>query len=58
MNKRGWVVVLTKKLPVAYFRSDFFPRQVAYKKDAEEYVREVKAKGGDAKIVSAREYQT
>lgn len=45
-----WEVRLLKVPTQNVFRSDFFPRKVAYKKDALELVKEVKEKGGEAAI--------
>lgn len=48
-----WVVVLDKEPRLNDFRSDFFPRKVRYKKDAERLVDEVKRKGGEAHVERA-----
>lgn len=53
-NKKGWMVLLTKKPVLDTYRSGYFPRQFYYKKDAEAGVQEVRKLGGDAKIVSAK----
>lgn len=47
-----WLVILTKKPIVNDYRSDYFPRKFYYKHDAVKLVEEVKAKGGDAEVVS------
>jgi hypothetical protein len=43
-----WIVRLIKTPKVNDFRSDYFPRKLHYKRDAEELVREVEQKGGAA----------
>ena len=48
--KTVWIVRLIKYPPQGDFRSGFFPRKCAYKRDAEELAREVKAKGGEAVV--------
>jgi hypothetical protein len=48
-----WVVKLLKTPTVNDFRSDYFPRKFAYKKDAAELVKEVEQKGGKAVVEKA-----
>ena len=49
--KATWIVVLVEKPPMHYvYRDGFFPRKFAYKRDAEELVKEVARKGGEAKL--------
>ena len=48
-----WVVTLVKPPRINDFRDDFFPRHYAYKRDGEALVKEVAAKGGEAKIEKA-----
>lgn len=48
MAKAKWTVRLLKKPKVNDFRSDYFPRSFALKRDAMELVREVEGKGGEA----------
>lgn len=47
-----WIVTLTKEVPLVNndFRADFFPRKYRFKFDALKLVKEVRAKGGDAKM--------
>lgn len=49
-----YIVELTKEPVVNVFREGFFPRKIRYKLDAERLVKEVQAKGGDAKIVRVK----
>lgn len=43
-----WHVVLTKTPTQNDFRSNYFPRNIAYKKDANKLIEEVVRKGGTA----------
>ncbi len=49
-----WLVELTKEPAQHIWRSGFFPRKIKYKLDAERLVKEVQAKGGDAKITKEK----
>lgn len=46
-----WIVRLIRAPKINDFRSDFFPRRFAYKKDAEELRKEVAGKGGEAVVL-------
>ena len=46
-----WLVKLVKTPVLNDFRSDFFPRGFAYKKDALELKKEVEKKGGEAQVI-------
>jgi hypothetical protein len=48
--KARWSVRLVKTPVINDFRSDYFPRNFYYKKDAQRLVDEVKRKGGEAVI--------
>lgn len=45
-----WIVRLVKPPKYNNFRSNFFPRRLYYKKDAEELKKEVESKGGEVII--------
>lgn len=49
-----WIVILITKPIRNDFQADFFPRKVAYKKDALELVKEIESKGGTVRIEKAR----
>lgn len=52
---KNWTVVLTKTPVQNDFRSNFFPRDFHYKKEALELKAEVEKKGGMAEV---KKYQT
>lgn len=52
---RGWIVRLIKPPKVNDFRAGFFPRKFHYKRDAEELVKEVETKGGEAVVEKLEE---
>ena len=47
---RVWVVILDKEPVINEYRSDYFPRKMHYKADAEKLVAKVMKKGGEAHI--------
>ncbi len=49
-----WTVKLTKTPTINDFRSDFFPRKFAYKKDAQELQKEVENKGGKSQLIKEK----
>ena len=50
-----YIVLLVKPPTQDDFRSDYFPRKVRYRRDAQELVEEVKRKGGEARIVRSND---
>ena len=49
-----WQVKLTKPTPLYHFRSDYFPRNFYYKRNANELMREVIERGGEAVVVNIK----
>lgn len=53
-GKMSWTVRLTRAPKVFTWKSDYFPRQFAYKHQAYDLVKEVQKKGGRAVVVAAK----
>ena len=45
-----YTVFIVKRPPIFPWKEDYFPRGFAYKKDAEDCVKQVRQLGGEAKI--------
>ena len=50
----AWKVELVKNPTPFFWKSDYFPRTFHYKKDAEQVVKEVEAKGGLAVLTKTK----